>query len=189
MPHRIIFSVVAEADLPVLSGTRFQRVEVAFGPKGLARQRNLALNLVLKDSDIVAFFDDDYVPSHNALVGLVRSFSVIEDVSGLTGKLLADGARGPGISLDAAKNIVDAWDAGEASKKALSEPRAIVDLEGLYGCNMAFRAEAIGDTRFDERLPLYGWLGDIDFASRVSGMNKLTSSMFGVHCGVKSGRE
>ena len=60
-----------------------------------------------------------------------------------------------------------------------------------YGCNMAFRAEAIGETRFDERLVLYGWLEDRDFAAALGkqgGRFVKCGEAFGVHMGVKSGR-
>ncbi|MFX5968694.1 hypothetical protein ABTE68_20020, partial [Acinetobacter baumannii] len=38
------------------------------------------------------------------------------------------------------------------------------DIEGLYGCNMVYRAASIAGLAFDERLKLYGWQEDIDFA-------------------------
>jgi GT2 family glycosyltransferase len=55
---------------------------------------------------------------------------------------------------------------------------------------MAFRSGAIGDTRFDERLPLYGWQEDIDFAARVRRHGRLarTDAFAGVHCGIKTAR-
>jgi hypothetical protein len=55
---------------------------------------------------------------------------------------------------------------------------------------MAFRADAIGDTRFDERLPLYGWQEDIDFAARLRPRGRLaaTHAFAGVHCGIKTAR-
>jgi hypothetical protein len=55
---------------------------------------------------------------------------------------------------------------------------------------MAFRTSAIGDERFDERLPLYGWQEDIDFAARVGRMGDIvkTNAFYGVHLGVKGAR-
>lgn len=54
---------------------------------------------------------------------------------------------------------------------------------------MAFRAEAAATVRFDEKLPLYGWLEDADFAARVPGVLGRTNAFYGVHCGVKHGRD
>ena len=66
----------------------------------------------------------------------------------------------------------------------------MVDLEGLYGCNMVFRAEAIGQERFDEQLPLYAWQEDIDFTARVGRARRMvkTDAFQGVHQGVKGAR-
>ena len=61
---------------------------------------------------------------------------------------------------------------------------------GLYGCNMAYRRDAIAGHRFDERLPLYGWQEDVDFAARVSAGRPLgrAEGVRGVHRGVSRGR-
>jgi hypothetical protein len=57
---------------------------------------------------------------------------------------------------------------------------------------MAFRLASIGDLRFDERLVLYGWLEDRDFAAALArqGGGRLVKSAdaIGVHMGVKGGR-
>src|SRR5690606_17061373 len=59
-----------------------------------------------------------------------------------------------------------------------------------YGCNMLLRASAIGDLRFDENLPLYGWQEDIDFTVRLGTRGRLEKSpaLRGVHMGIKTGR-
>jgi GT2 family glycosyltransferase len=55
---------------------------------------------------------------------------------------------------------------------------------------MAFRMSAVTDLRFDERLPLYGWQEDVDFAGRLrlKGRMVATDAFAGVHCGVTRGR-
>ena len=42
-----------------------------------------------------------------------------------------------------------------------------------YGCNMAFRAQSIEHLTFDERLVLYGWLEDRDFAFRAGAAGRM----------------
>ncbi|MFT3972929.1 MAG: glycosyltransferase [Amaricoccus sp.] len=181
-PDRLIYSVADSADLPPELPPD---VEVITGGAGLAAQRNRALERVLGDCEIVAFFDDDFVPSCHALEGIQRVFLAWPDVVGATGRVIADGVSSAGIPLAEAEHLVDAAD---AAGPADLRPRA--ELDGLYGCNMAFRAGAIGTTRFDERLPLYGWQEDVDFAARLRphGRLVLTHAFGGVHCGVKSGR-
>lgn len=165
------------------------QVKILFGPKGLPRQRNRALDHVLPDTDIVAFFDDDYVPTHHALEGLARAFDAFPDAAGLTGRLLGDGILGPGIALEDAVKMVRDWEQCEGAQAHEQPPKVLAELRGLYGCNMAYRADAVRDLRFDERLPLYAWQEDIDFAVRTPGKMLRTDAMVGVHCGVKSGRE
>ena len=56
---------------------------------------------------------------------------------------------------------------------------------------MAFRVSTIGDHRFDERLVLYGWLEDRDFAAalaRKGGKLVKIANAYGVHMGTKVGR-
>ena len=44
---------------------------------------------------------------------------------------------------------------------------------------------------FDEQLPLYGWLEDVDFSRRVAGYGRVVkvSAARGVHLGVKAARQ
>ena len=133
------------------------------------------------------FFDDDYIPSCTCLQDVVDSFDALPDAVGLTGTLLADGIGGPGIGYEDAMALIAAH---ESSISKTSRKYLLRQTDGLYGCNMAFRSSAIGDERFDERLPLYSWQEDVDFAYRVAKGGRIgrTAGFFGVHQGVKYGR-
>lgn len=183
-PDRIILSVVTAEDAP-RNAAQHDDVTVLIGPKGSCTQRNLAIDHIGSDCDLVLFCDDDYVPSRFMAERLRAFFAANPDVIGASGRLLADGIHGPGISLAEAQAIVDVHDATPAP--ALLPHR---DRYGLYGCNMAFRAGALGTTRFDERLPLYGWQEDIDFSAQVARQGRIvaTHAFAGVHRGVKQGR-
>ena len=158
---------------------------VILSPPGLTRQRNAGLSILPPDADVVAFFDDDYVPSCDCLAQIAAIFERFVDVAGVTGRVLADGIKSVGISVDEALALVGAYD-------ALPPPETIELREciGLYGCNMAFRVSALEGERFDENLPLYGWHEDVDFAMRVSARGRLvhTNAFAGVHRGAKGGR-
>jgi GT2 family glycosyltransferase len=195
-PTIVVLSVESESDLP--EGLA-DSVQVVMGPRGLPAQRNRGMIPVLGDCDLVVFFDDDYLPCAQALEGMAALFDRYPDVVGATGLVLADGVGVGGIDLDAALEIVRAFEAGlraqslaEPSLAAPSPlaPRIDRDLSGLYGCNMVFRTSAIGDARFDENLPLYGWQEDIDFAARLLPKGRLvkTDAFAGVHRGVTRGR-
>ena len=166
-------------------------VAVLISKKGLPRQRNTSLNALAANTDVVVFFDDDFLPSRYALEGILRAFKAHPEVNGMTGHLLADGINSTGISGDQARQMIANWDASLDTQPSETHSMAVVrrGLEGLYGCNMAYRVAAIGETRFDEALPLYGWQEDIDFAARIGGDRIKTDAFAGVHRGAKSGRE
>ncbi|QCK87819.1 glycosyltransferase family 4 protein [Phreatobacter aquaticus] len=180
-PSTVIVSCadVSDAgDLADLAG-----VTILTGPTGLPRQRNTALDALPADTDIVAFFDDDFVADADWLAAAARTFHDEPTVVGFTGHVLADGIKGPGIAFDEAARIV-----------ATADPKSDwtwIEPYSPYGCNMAFRASSIGDLRFDGRLVLYGWLEDRDFAAalaRKGGRLVKCADARGVHMGVKGGR-
>lgn len=185
-PTRIVLSVPSRGDAPA---DLPEGVEVVLSPKGLPAQRNRGMEAVRADCDVIAFYDDDFVPSRFSLEGLARTFAAHPGVDGLMGVVLADGIKGPGIGAEEAERAVDRWDGSHADPA--SRPAELVSppLEGLYGCNMAYRASTIGSARFDERLPLYGWQEDIDFAAQMPGSRFKTAAVAGVHRGAKGGRE
>lgn len=181
---RIILSVTDRADVPATVAD-YHNVDVVLGPKGSCAQRNTALTHLGDACDVVMFLDDDYVPSRFALERAVRLIETNPDVVGATGHLLADGIHGPGISIGEARGMLAQYD-GEADPAAVPHH----DLDGLYGCNMVFRASGITGLQFDERLPLYGWQEDIDFAARAAKQGRVvkTFAFAGVHRGIKRGR-
>lgn len=189
---RIVFVVTEPKDIDpgFAQGTGNGTTEVLMAPKGLPRQRNAGLDAVADDCDLVLFLDDDFVPSIHTLAGVETGFALWPEVGGMTGHLIADGIRGEGIGADEAARMVAQWDESTSPAGPERKPRILqAGLEGLYGCNMAYRMSAIGDNRFDERLPLYGWQEDIDFAARITGDRVKTDAFAGVHRGAKSGRE
>jgi GT2 family glycosyltransferase len=181
-PSAVVLSVGGPADLPsaIPAG-----VQVIQGPKGLPAQRNRGLDaLDPSKSDVVVFYDDDFVPAFDALERFGRVFADNADVVGVTGRVLADGITTAGVGKEEAVRVVDTAQAVEADMARLR------DTDGLYGCNMAFRLAAVGATRFDERLPLYAWQEDTDFSRRLLDRGRLVEcdAILGVHRGVKGGR-
>lgn len=188
LPDRIVFVVTRPEDAAMGQvPAPAVRPEVVISPKGSAHQRNRGLALVEQDCDLVVFFDDDFVPSAHALADMEEAFAAMPDVNGMTGFLVADGIAGPGIAPADAAARIDRWDAARAGQ-GRGVPTT-VEVNGLYGCNMVYRTRAIRGLRFDENLPLYAWLEDIDFAARVPGRRVRTDAFAGVHCGVKAGRD
>jgi len=183
-PKLLLFSTVTPQDLPE-DFVETEHVKAIFAPKGLTRQRNAALDLIGESCDIVLFYDDDFVPSLHAIENVSRFFAAHPDVVGATGHVLADGIKTEGISREDARKIVAARDAQGGYPDDI-----VCECDGLYGCNMAYRTSAVRDIRFDERLRLYGWQEDVDFAGALKGRGKIvwTRAFAGVHQGSKHGR-
>jgi GT2 family glycosyltransferase len=182
-PSAIILSVEGLADLPcdLPAG-----VEIVMGQKGLTRQRNRGLERALPRSDVVVFFDDDFIPEREALAGMAKLFEQAPDIVGATGLVLRDGVKLGGISYEDAAATVRQHEAHDP----VARPLEISLTSELYGCNMAFRSDAIGALRFDESLPLYGWQEDVDFTGQIMrcGYTVKTNAFAGVHRGVNKGR-
>lgn len=183
-PSAAVCVIVKKEDFPF--GTPIpDNMRIVVTSPGLPIQRNAALDVLVGSNDIIAFFDDDYVPSTYCLEGISDFFRGNPDIVAANGVLLADGINSPGITFDEAIELITTYD---------SRPRqtAVIvhQLGGLYGCNMVFRTAAIGQERFDEELPLYAWQEDIDFSARVGRRGRLvkTDAFCGVHQGVKGGR-
>src|SRR5262249_41260243 len=141
--------------------------EIIVGPRGLTRQRNAILDR-LDDFDVVQFFDDDFLPAPSYLAEIEKVFVARPDIVMVTGNVIADGIVGPGLEIDEARRRLAAGDAARSSNKP--EPIA-----NGYGCNMAIQLAAAraGKCRFDERLPLYGWLEDVDFSSQLAAYGRI----------------
>lgn len=155
--------------------------EVHLGERGLCNQRNRGLEIIGDRADIVIFFDDDYVAADDFVEQTAKLFGERPNLVGATGRLIADGVRGPGFTVDEGIGLVEA-DTDPPSFEHASR--------ALYGCNMVVRVAAIGDLRFDPALPLYGWQEDIDFTYQLGqrGEMVMSSLLRGVHLGAKGGR-
>ncbi len=180
----IIFSVVDMTDAP--SVDLDTSVQIVVSPrKGLCAQRNAALDALAGDHDVVLFLDDDFIPATNYLEVLERVFLKNTDIGGITGRVLADGIGGPGLSRSDARSIINSYQAQEPRVRAKLRSR-----RGLYGCNMAINLKQLNGLRFEEKLPLYGWLEDLDMSTRLRAFTRLAADdeLIGVHLGVKRGR-
>ncbi|WP_198671153.1 glycosyltransferase family 2 protein [Oceanibium sediminis] len=183
-PERIVVSVPNAADFDASRVDGRIPVEVVLSEKGLTRQRNAILDMAER-GDLLLFLDDDFLLDDHYLEEVAALFAAHPDVVMATGLLEADGIRGPGISFEDA----------EAMIATLPPPPAeqLSTAYSGYGCNMVFRVATAVENglRFDEKLPLYGWLEDVDFSRRILAHGRVVKSnrLRGVHMGIKSGRQ
>jgi GT2 family glycosyltransferase len=183
LPDEVILSAPDETHVKLPESCPFP-VTVAFGPKGLAAQRNTAMGPALGRFGIITFFDDDFVPSADYLRQVEESLTRNGDLAVVMGRVVRDGATSAGLTWEDAEVALR-----ETEGKKFDGP-AVVDHLGAYGCNMSLRSSLVGELRFDERLVLYGWQEDVDFTSqmRCRGRVVCVTEIRGVHLGIKSAR-
>jgi polysaccharide biosynthesis transport protein len=183
-PDRLLISRMSSSDVDEAALERFPAPTVVLdGATGLTAQRNKILSAAT-GADIVVFFDDDFFVSPSYLSNLERLFLAHPDIVAATGRVLADGASGPGLSAAEGLRILGSRSTGESE--------TFLECYGTYGCNMAFRAEPVRLNKilFDENLPFYGWQEDIDFSRQLArhGLIVTADNLQGVHLGTKLGR-
>ena len=159
-------------------------VTLMTAPAGLPRQRNAIIDAV-DDCDLLLFLDDDFLPAPEYLAVLAKVFDARRDMVVATGHVLADGAKGPGITVEEGRALL-------RQDLPPVDPLATEPAFNGYGCNMAIRLAPVREhgLRFDEALPLYAWYEDIDFTRRLGAHGTILrlEGARGVHLGVKAGR-
>lgn len=184
-PDAVVVSSPAASDTAG-AASAYPAARFITGARGLPSQRN-AIMAALEDCDAVVFFDDDFFPSPDYLREVEAIFASHPDVMMLTGRVLADGILGPGLDLDDAKRIL------AAAEQDGQESSAANDVYNGYGCNMGIRLAPVRahGLAFDEALPLYAWLEDVDFSRRLACYGRIVKApgARGVHLGIKRGRQ
>jgi GT2 family glycosyltransferase len=181
-PDEVIVSAPDETHVSPFKAKKFP-ISYVLGRQGSCAQRNQALDRAINRSDIITFFDDDFLPADQYLDRLTRAFREHPDWAVIMGHAVADGSRNAGYTFE------EGLAALRSAERQEQSPR-VSDHIGAYGCNMSVRSSQVGDLRFDERLVLYGWQEDIDFTSQLRKYGRIVGANFiyGVHLGAKSGR-
>lgn len=178
MPTQLLLVCPSREDAPdVVPGVSFSFIE---SPKGLTKQRNVGIDHIDETADLIAFLDDDIELASDYFEKAAELFSERDDAVLLTGNIAAEGAPLGGIERSAARAAI-----------ANAAPSTEWDPIGhTYGCNMVVRAQVARKTRFDEDLPLYGWLEDRDFGRRAGEYGEVGwyGGCVAAHLGVSSGR-
>jgi len=178
-PAREILICPGDEDslLPETRSLAGVRVIVA-AKRGSAPQRNACLDQV--STPYILFLDDDVDLASNYVESMEALFDQRPDVDVADGEMAADGAHtDTGYSHDEGREIL-----------ARYKPSRLVEaLSSATGCCFV-RTGIARAVRFDERLPLYGYLEDLDFSTRAKKLGGIVKNGHTalVHLGVPSGR-
>jgi len=184
LADRIILCPAAAADLdPEGYADTGCAYEVIFARQGTCRQRNAIIESAA-DMDVIIFFDDDFLMTRHFIAATEMLFDQFHDVVMATGLVLGDGATNAGLTGDDAARLF--------ARPHQAHAAPPISTRNGYGCNMAVRVAPVQahHIRFDEALPLYGWLEDMDFSVRLGAFGRIVKSfqLQGVHLGIKQGR-
>lgn len=178
-PDEVWLSVPGVGDLPAdMPGCSDLRV--IHPAPGITVQRNAVLDAIDPSVDLLVFLDDDVV-LHRGFLAAAEEFALARpDVALFTGRMVRDGAATGEVSRAEA----------DLELSGRTPTRAVRDDVPAYGCNMVVRRSVAQSVRFDETLPLYGYLEDRDFGVRVSAYGALVeySACEVIHLGAGSGR-
>ncbi len=187
LPEKIVLCTLKPSDVPANIGEGMKvPVTALLSTPGLAKQRNQILR-EHADMDILLFLDDDFLMAPNYIAEVERLFLEQSDIVVATGDVLVDGIGTPGIQVAEGAVIL----------KALLEdpedsPETLENVYNGYGCNMSLRMDVLRreNIQFDENLPLYCWLEDVDLSRLLAKHGRIVKSyrQRGIHLGVKSGR-
>lgn len=182
-PIEVVLSVPSLADLPPADALESIPLSIrnVFAPRGLTAQRNTAMDCLQSNPRWIAFFDDDARIHAGYLDRATYHLATHPTVVAITGTVLLDGVH--------EKRPIDGATAEAILRAATTRDASAEETRELYGCNFVVRASAAMASRFDEHLPLYGWLEDRDFSARVSRQGQLhrIQSAQIVHLGWASG--
>ncbi|WP_295695552.1 glycosyltransferase family 2 protein [Lapillicoccus sp.] len=153
-----VVSVPDDASLPD-DRSLLEGWQVVTGTRGLAAQRNAGLRVLDDEVELVAYFDDDAVLHPDYLRRAGAFMAEHPGVVAMTGRVALDGVTKAEIPLGQAETVlreIDDWPPSGQWRPGRT----------LYGANFVARTSVARGELFDERLPLYSWLEDHDFARR-----------------------
>jgi GT2 family glycosyltransferase len=165
-PDQIIISVATRDDVLDETVALHDRLSIAYGPKGLPAQRNRGVGLLRPDIEIVLFMDDDAELRDDYLETMDCAFTAMPDLVLMSGRELADGS-----DRDNARLLL------RADTGAYNPPEWQMSSSDIYqdvwGTNMGVRRRVLDRVTFDERLPLYAWMEDFDFALQCAAYGRI----------------
>ena len=177
-PREIIVSVFNPAHVPEKIRRPAVRVVVS-SRQALSAQRNAAVKAVR--TPYTLFLDDDVEIAPNFIESMESLLDEVEDVVVATGFVVVDGVRGDtGVEREPARTAVLNY----------VREHENCDREEGYGCNLFVRTKVFDQVLFDENLPLYGWLEDLDFSTNCLRYGRIVrnAGTCVAHLGAPTGR-
>jgi GT2 family glycosyltransferase len=176
----IVLSLTTPDDTPDGS----EHCRVIYGGEGLCCQRNRGTASLSEFPIFVAFLDDDLILHRDYLKSMERHFEQRPNLILAMGHLLANG----NVSEDAAWSLVgSSLNLGPHTGKFYATSQT---WGHVYGANMCVRGTFAVQEGFDEKLPRYSLMEDVDFGTRCrrAGVVGYSYEAVAVHLRTPGGR-
>lgn len=133
---------------------------------GLTRQRNIGVKN--SKGDIIFFFDDDVILDKEYITSILKIYSSHEDehLGGVGGRIV--NACPPPVYWRLFNRIFFLDRHGALLPAHTLHFDKIRFVRALSGCNMSYRRDVFQKFDFDEHIPGYGLMEDVDFSFRAS---------------------
>jgi GT2 family glycosyltransferase len=176
-PLEIVVSVFNQTHVTEETSARPGVRVVLSGIQGTCAQRNAAAKVV--QTPYTLFLDDDVELAANFIESMERLLDHDTDAVAATGFLVIDGARGDG-----------GLERSVARSYAMNYVREQANYDHGEGQNIFVRSQVFEKVLFDENLPLYGWLEDLDFATNILRYGRIimNTETCWAHIGTPGGR-
>lgn len=167
IPCRILITVPGEKHVsPKTRALPGVEIILSAAP-GSCAQRNAALRHVDPACAVIFFFDDDVEVEEHYVEEMLRAFEQHPSIMVASGVNLGLGSPPGTLTRAAARDLIRFRPSAHCAMPCTVPARA------ARGCMMCFRASLLGKAHFDERLPLYGYLEDLDFTLQCSGYGEI----------------
>jgi len=181
-----IFVCTPSKDQEVTSPPELRVTWLTTARGGLCLQRNILLQAA-KGSDFLVFFDDDFIPRGDYFINLCSLLAKqSSSISILTGTVISDGVSKGGTSFSDGLQMME-------SSTSFTFDSTLTPVFNGYGCNMAVNLKTVREhgLRFDEILPMYGWLEDVEFSLQMKKFGQVVraGNCVGVHLGSPEARQ
>jgi GT2 family glycosyltransferase len=176
-PREIIISVYNQQHVHEKTREKLAVRVVSGARQGTCVQRNVAAKLVR--SPYTLFLDDDVELAPDFIESMERLLAREKDAVAATGFLVIDGAR-----------MDTGLDRAAARTYAMNYVRTRGNYDHGEGQNVFVRTKIFNKVLFDENLPLYGWLEDLDFAINIRRYGRIimNTETCWAHIGCPGGR-
>lgn len=176
-PNSVILTTVREDDWVSSKTWPFPVIHIS-GAQGIPKQLNAAIALIAKSMPYVFIFDDDVELASNYCENALRWFERMPGLIAFSGHVLRDG----GVLRDEARGML--------FERVATIPSKFDAATDIYGCNMCIRCSVLHAEAFDEQLPGYAWLFELEWARRVKPHGEIgyVSDCLLVHLAEKAGR-